>query len=119
MKLSPLFLLPLVVSLVACSSACENDVLSQATSPSGRLKAVAFTRNCGATTGFNVQVSILASGSRLRNVKGNAFIADQAKLQSLKWIGETLVEVGFSNEPRVFESNSLDGVRVVTSITSL
>jgi hypothetical protein len=119
MKLSPLFLVPLVASLVACSSACENDVLSQATSPSGRLKAVAFTRNCGATTGFNVQVSILPSGSRLRNVKGSALIADGAKLQSLKWKGENVVEVGFSKEPRVFEANSVDGVRVVTSVASL
>src|SRR5262245_15058383 len=110
MKVVPLFVLPLTFSLVGCSVSCENDVLSQVASPSGRLKAVAFSRNCGATTGFNVQVSILQSGSSLKNREGNALVADQADLASLVWKGENAVKVRFSKEPRVFKLNPVDGV---------
>jgi hypothetical protein len=118
-KVAPLFLLLVVASLVGCSSDCQNEVLSQATSPSGRLKAVVFSRDCGATTGVSVQVSILRSGARLRNVKGNALITDRAEWRSLKWEREDTVLVGFSNEPRVFAEDSVKGVRVVTSVASL
>jgi hypothetical protein len=119
MKVVPLVLLLLVVSLVGCGTTCDNAVLSQAVSPSGSLKAVAFSRTCGATTSVNVQVSILRAGSTLQDGEGSALIADGAELGSLKWKGEDTVEVTFSKEPRVFKLNPVDGVRVVTSATSL
>jgi hypothetical protein len=55
---------------------CDNHILSQAISPDGKYRAVVFERDCGATTGFSTQVSIMPAGRALGNNAGNAFIAD-------------------------------------------
>lgn len=41
------------------SSMCATTVIDQAASPSGKLKAVVFQIDCGATTDFNSQVVIV------------------------------------------------------------
>lgn len=56
--------------------ACGNEVLSEVMSPGGRLKAVVFERDCGATTGFSTQVSILPVVEALPNEAGNVLVAD-------------------------------------------
>ena len=58
------------------ASACENEVLSHHPSPTGQYTASIFQRNCGATTPFSTQVSVLAGDEQLANLPGNAFIAD-------------------------------------------
>lgn len=55
---------------------CANTVLREVPSPGGTRKAVVFERNCGATTGFSTQVSILRAGERLPDESANLFIAD-------------------------------------------
>ena len=111
----PLFGLSVVLLLTGCSQ-CENDQLSEAPSPSGKLKAIAFSRNCGATTGFNVQVSVVPKESKIGNDSGNALVADGAKLQFLSWDGEARVTVGFSGNPRLFKNVAVQGVTVVTAV---
>jgi hypothetical protein len=69
-----------VVSFVGCDrffdSLCGNTVLKSLSSPDGKLKAVVFERDCGATTGFSTQLSVLGAGDPLPNDEGNIFIAD-------------------------------------------
>jgi hypothetical protein len=55
---------------------CANEVLQTGLSPDGRLKAVVFERDCGATTDFSTQVSVLPAGEKLPNDGGNVFTAD-------------------------------------------
>lgn len=55
---------------------CGNEVVQIATSPDGRIKAFVFERDCGATTGFSTQISVVGSGKELPNDSGNVFIAD-------------------------------------------
>lgn len=55
---------------------CGNDVIDDVASPSGRNHAVVFHRDCGATTGLSVQVSVLPAGKQLPNETGDAFTAD-------------------------------------------
>jgi len=55
---------------------CENESVGEHTSPDGKYKAVLFVRDCGATTGFSTQVSLLRSNQNLKNESGNLFIAD-------------------------------------------
>lgn len=52
---------------------CENYFHSESFSPNGELKAVTFQRDCGATTGFSTQISILNADDKLRNERGNVF----------------------------------------------
>jgi hypothetical protein len=49
-------------ALAGCGDAgCGNAVLQDLPSPEGRRHAVVFTRDCGATTAFSTQVSVLPS----------------------------------------------------------
>jgi hypothetical protein len=59
---------------VACLSLagdCSNQIIKQIPSPNGKMKAVVFQRDCGATTGFNTQVSVLLSNQQLPDEGGN------------------------------------------------
>jgi len=84
MKFSPLFLLLLLTSTIGSSRCfdiadmCGNDVYRGYPSPNGKLKAVVFERDCGATSPFSTQVSILGRDERLENVPGNAFVGSDA-----------------------------------------
>ena len=55
---------------------CGNEVLKEVASPSGKMKAVIFQRDCGATTGFSTQVSVISKDEKLPDEGGNAFAAD-------------------------------------------
>ncbi|MEJ6473976.1 hypothetical protein [Pseudoalteromonas piscicida] len=52
---------------------CGNYFHSESFSPNGELKAVIFQRDCGATTGFSTQISILDVDDKLENEMGNVF----------------------------------------------
>lgn len=56
------------------SDMCGNDAYEEFPSPNGKLKAVLFERDCGATTPFSTQVSIIENNQKLENAPGNAFI---------------------------------------------
>jgi len=55
---------------------CGNQVLSEVASPDRNLRIVVFQRDCGATTGFSTQASLLEFDQALGNGSGNIFIAD-------------------------------------------
>ena len=80
-----LVLLSLLAAMVALGayglytlgdSMCGNDIITESLSPDKELKAVVFRRDCGATTGFSTQVSILGVEEQLENENGNVFTAD-------------------------------------------
>ena len=55
---------------------CGNTVLAETLSPDQRHKAVVFQRDCGATTGFSTQVSVIGAQDALPDESGNVFTAD-------------------------------------------
>lgn len=57
-------------------STCKNEILAELPSPDGAYKAIVFQRDCGATTGFSTQVSILRSRHSLGDDTGNVFVSD-------------------------------------------
>lgn len=57
---------------------CGNTVIAESLSPGGEWKAVSFERNCGATTGFSTQVSVLGAREELKNEGGNLLVATTA-----------------------------------------
>ena len=58
------------------ANVCENQVFTEVFSPDKTHKAVLFQRDCGATTGFSSQVSLLKAGSTLANEGGNVMVVD-------------------------------------------
>ena len=66
------------VAVASCGESapiCDNQVIRQAVSPDGAMKAVLFHRVCGGPTGFSSQVSVFGADEPVTG-KGNAFIAD-------------------------------------------
>ena len=56
---------------------CENAIRQEVLSPDGRLKMVLFSRDCGATTDFNSQGSIIGVGEELPDEAGSVFITEK------------------------------------------
>lgn len=54
---------------------CGNDLMQEVYSPNGENRIVVFERNCGATTGWSSQISVLSSRTSLRGQTGNIFFA--------------------------------------------
>ena len=57
-------------------SMCANEVLAESPSPDGTFKAIVYERDCGATSDFSTQISVLRSWRSLSNSSGNAFVSD-------------------------------------------
>ena len=78
---------------------CGNEILKEIRSPTGKLKAVVFQRDCGATTGFSTHVSVLPSEQQLPHEGGNVFAADtdHGKAPSGPG-GGPIVDVSWTNE---------------------
>ena len=59
-----------------------------------------FQRDCGATTGFSTQISILGAAQELSNVSGNIFIMDghpdDTNVQ-VEWEGDQAVSISYAD----------------------
>jgi|SRR4029077_9286560 hypothetical protein len=74
-----------LAGLLCGCNLCGNKIGYEEKSPSGKLKAVVFERDCGATTGFTTHVSILPNNDTLQNQPGNSFIGKGDLSIRLKW----------------------------------
>lgn len=78
------------------SGMCGNYIHSQTASPDKKYEAVIFQRDCGATTGFSTQVSIIKLGSELDNEPGNIFSISghpEKVAPELVWIDEKTLHI--------------------------
>ena len=105
-----LLALPALLALTAC---CDNEIRIVAPSPDGAHKAVVFIRNCGATTNFSTQVSILPARMASPRDKGNALVVDGQHILRLRWHGNDALEIGGYGSARVFrQPATAAGVRL-------
>jgi hypothetical protein len=65
------------LALSAMDGLCGNSIVATELSPDRAMKAVLFERDCGATTGFSSQVSVLRADDELPNEGGNVFAANE------------------------------------------
>lgn len=112
-KLLPgVLLLTVSIGLSGCDG-CGNEISQTVTSPSGKLKAVVFNRNCGATTGFNTQVSIIPSSETLPSDGGNTLILDGTVPLKVEWRSESALNLRDLGAAKIFrQSHSTAGVTV-------
>lgn len=104
----------LFINASACVGQCQNDVVSTVWAPAGRIKAVAFVRNCGATAGFSTHVSVLQNAD-LPDGPGNVLVIDDTTKSPglpdfppgpvlkvvLRWAGPDQLIVTYSGRARV------------------
>ncbi|WP_141433520.1 DUF5412 family protein [Bacillus sp. 03113] len=90
---------------------CGNEIVETVPSPSGEKVAYIFTRDCGATTGFSPQLSILNKDDDFQNESGNTFRAD--KDFSIEWIDEKNLKVIYDQSSETYEMDKkVKGIKI-------
>ncbi len=112
------------ISDFSLSGECRNETVSELNAPGNAVKYVVFQRNCGATTGFSTQVSLIKVGETLKNEGGNIFIADTNHDRApsgvgggpevrIKWVSDTHLQIHHHQLARVFlAERTIDGMRI-------
>ncbi|MBW8303668.1 MAG: hypothetical protein K0M78_06955 [Brevundimonas sp.] len=106
-----------------CSDGCANEVATRIEAPGNRRSAVVFERNCGTTTGFSTQISILAARAEPAGA-GNVFVADDdhgtaaaaswgGPWAETVWLDADHLLIRYDSRARVFTRNAeVSGVRI-------
>ncbi len=116
--LASIVLLLTTIQVASCSfldlsDGCGNEVIQEIVSPDKRLKAVIFQRDCGATTDFSTQVSILDAGEKLPPQGGNVFVCDSSHGKApagagggppveVTWIANDALKIIHDTDARIF-----------------
>ena len=110
-----LLLTAIVVLLSGCSGLCSNTVQQRIASLDGKLEAVAFIRDCGATTTASAQISIVDQDERVSGT-GNALTTELVGAGDglgVRWLGPDHVEISLPPDAEVFRRNeAVSGVRI-------
>lgn len=105
---------------------CGNDLLDRYPSPDQRREAVVFQRDCGATTGFSTQVSLVQRGGRVPTGAGNILVAttDHGAAPAgkgggpevrVRWIDSTTLKLAHHAKASVNQPRRVyDGLQAVT-----
>ena len=73
---------------------CGNDIVLKKVSPDNKHNVFVFNRDCGATTGFSTQISILDDDEELDNESGNLFISEGYPSNVIvKWVDSHTLEI--------------------------
>ena len=91
---------------------CGNKIIHEKLSPDQDFKAVVFERDCGATTAFSTQISLLEASESLSG-GGNAFVSDGGQIVEglngpwveIRWLGPSSLEVRYDASARLFEQD--------------
>lgn len=117
------FVTLLISTWVAGCSLCDNRAVRSLQSPDDNRSAVMFMRECGATTDFTTQVSVLSPWWPYYAI-GNAFVADadQGKAERASWGGpwadiswqsSTHLVITYDARSRVFKKKTeVRGIRI-------
>jgi hypothetical protein len=116
--------LALFVTLVGgCDDGCGNKIIARSNAPGGAHSAVMFERNCGATTGFSTQMSIVSSGEQPSGA-GNAFVADDdhgaaatgdwgGPWAEMTWLAPDHLRIRYAAKSRFFkQEDKVSGVKI-------
>ncbi len=106
---------PLLLILGACDDMCGNQIVTRLPGPDGTRDAVMFQRDCGATSGFTTQISIVESGEGISGI-GNAYTADDdhgraaagawhGPWAAMEWRGPRRLHISYAAGSRIFEQN--------------
>lgn len=92
------------------SGMCSNEIVHRAFQPNGSLELVVFQRDCGATTGYSYQLSILKQGLE-SNRSGNVFISTKAF--QAEWTGHSSVAVTGDASDALKRKDRYRGIRIL------
>ena len=112
-----------MLSLGGCSDTCSNSPISRVNAPDGLHSAVIFQRDCGATTGYSTQVSLVAEGEQPFR-SGNTFRADGnhgaaaagdwgGPWAEVRWLAPDHLLIRYAAKSRLFAQESeVSGIKI-------
>lgn len=107
-----IFFVGVALILSGCGM-CNNMIKKEIDSPDGLKKIVIFVRDCGATTAYSTQISILDKNARLPNCFGNTFVSEFSDPVNATWVGLKQVEVTYHKGGRIsFRISDVSGIAV-------
>ncbi|WP_269621197.1 DUF5412 family protein [Zhongshania sp. BJYM1] len=114
---------PLVIAglfIYAARDMCGNEVYTEVMSPNRDHKVVVFQRDCGATTGFSTQISIIDSDDTLENEGGNIYIIDghpKDVSPPVRWVSNTELRIERSLDGSEYKAESSWGLLNKVKVT--
>ncbi len=96
------------------TTACETIVRRSVVGPDGKKAAVIFERECGATVGFNTQVSLAPVKEPFSDTTSPAFLVLSGRHDIvLRWLGEKSIEIEIPEEDDVIRSEPRVGGTII------
>ena len=104
---------------------CGNHLIESKYSPNKKFKVLVFSRDCGATTGYSTQISILNSKDNLEeNDTGNIFVAgdNNGKANLIgeiiyvktKWLNNENLIIEYDEKAQIFKNEKAEnGIKVI------
>lgn len=98
---------------------CGNDIVQNVVSPDGTVKAVVFERDCGATTNFSTQVSVVGATQSLPNFSGNVFVRNGNAVATAPkntiplhviWLDARHLQIRYPGQTRIYQKTSFTRV---------
>jgi hypothetical protein len=87
---------------LAFPNTCVNSILMEVLAPNRKLKAVLFSRDCGATTSFGTHVSIPPASSRLPDEGGSVVVVRDEPKMTIRWIDDRHLNISGSSAGAAF-----------------
>jgi len=120
--------LALAAAAVSSCDLCGNERLAEYPSPDGMANVVVFERDCGATTSFSTQASLVPIGTGTPSGGGNFFVADTnhgiapagrggGPELRVRWIDAAHLELSYHVNARVFRSATALGAISISYTT--
>ena len=107
-----IFGLLLLLSIAGCSDMCGSQLLHALESPNGKLKVVSYLYDCGATTDFSTQVSILRTGESIES-SGNVFVSKGKNNIRFRWSSASELIIGNTKGLETYkQEKEFDGVSI-------
>ena len=102
----------IVIVLPGCSPLCNNQIQSEVMSPDLTRRASIFVRDCGATTRYSQQISILGAKQSLPNRPGNVLILSGKSNIDVEWIDSRTLVVRYFSDDKHKQQKRLRGVNI-------
>lgn len=93
-------------SVLSGCGMCGNDVMQTVASSSGSPNAVVFQRDCGATTGFSTQVSVVPAIRSLPNEGGNALIIAGRMPLHVQWQSASTLQISGLGQAKIYKQET-------------
>ena len=107
-----------IVLDVVFSDMCGNEINIELVSPDNKHKAIIYQRDCGATTGFSTQISIIKRNEKLPNKNGNVLTSaghPSDNNYKLKWLGAEKLLISNTHGNHIYFKENKIGIISISS----